>query len=115
MSFAPPILPSTTLTRLLDEIIGRIVPVAQPVRLVLFGSGARGQATMDSDLDVLVVIRAPAHRRQTAQAIERHLHGLALPVDVVVVTEEDLTQHAENPGSVLRYALQEGRVIYEAR
>ena len=41
----------------LDEIVRRVAEVAQPDRIILFGSAARGQMTHDSDLDMLVVKR----------------------------------------------------------
>ncbi|RPJ53306.1 MAG: nucleotidyltransferase domain-containing protein [Acidobacteria bacterium] len=38
----------------LNEIVRRIIEVAQPLRIVLFGSAARGAATSRSDLDILM-------------------------------------------------------------
>lgn len=98
----------------LREVTRRIVETARPQRIVLFGSAARGQLTADSDLDVLVIMRGPVHRRQTAQKIQRSLHGVALPVDVVVVTEEDVENSAAGGFSILRPALEEGQLIYQA-
>lgn len=40
---------------LLDEIVHRILAVARPDRIILFGSAARGAMTKDSDIDLLVV------------------------------------------------------------
>ena len=40
---------------IVDEVIRRIVATAQPQRILLFGSAARGQANEDSDLDFLVI------------------------------------------------------------
>ena len=39
----------------LDDIIQRIVEVAQPERIVLFGSAARGGMTRNSDVDLLII------------------------------------------------------------
>jgi predicted nucleotidyltransferase len=39
----------------LDEIIRRIVEVAAPERIILFGSAARGEMGPNSDLDLLVI------------------------------------------------------------
>lgn len=38
----------------LGEIVRRIVAVAEPDRIILFGSAARGQMGPHSDLDLLV-------------------------------------------------------------
>jgi hypothetical protein len=56
----------------------------------------------------------PVHRRAVAQEIYRNLHGILLPVDVVVVTERDVEQYGDQVGTILRPALREGQVIYEA-
>ncbi|RPH58973.1 MAG: nucleotidyltransferase domain-containing protein [Chloroflexi bacterium] len=99
----------------LTEVTRRIVETARPQRIVLFGSATRGKLTRDSDLDVLVIMRGPVHRRQLAQKIQRNLHGVDLPVDVVVVTEEDVQNSAQGGFSIVRPALAEGKVLYDAR
>lgn len=100
--------------KLLDEVTRRIVASVKPQRVLLFGSAARGRMSKDSDFDVLVVMRDPAHRRQTAQKIYRNLHGAGIAVDVVVATESDVKKYGERAGTILKSALQEGRVLYEA-
>lgn len=99
----------------LREVTRRIVETARPQRIVLFGSAAQGKMTYDSDLDLLVIMRGSVHRRQMAQRIQRNLHGVALPVDVVVVTEEDIRKSAQGSFSIIRPALDEGQVVYDAK
>jgi hypothetical protein len=67
-------------TGLLAEVVRRIVEVARPERIILFGSAARGDAGPDSDLDLLVVKRGVEHRRRLAQRIYRRLLGVEVPV-----------------------------------
>ena len=97
-----------------QDLVARIVAAAHPVRIILFGSSARGQAGATSDIDVLVVAREDAHRRKTAQAIYRHLLGSGLPVDVVVARPSDLEKYGQSAGLVYREALREGRDLYVA-
>ena len=99
----------------IDEVTRRIVATAQPQRILLFGSVARSQFTPDSDLDMLVIVRGPAHRRALAQEIYKNLRGILTPVDIVVATEQDIQQHGHAIGSILLPALKEGRVVYERR
>ena len=99
----------------LDEAANRIVATAQPLRILLFGSGASGRFNADSDLDLLVVVRGPVHRRQLAQRIYRCLHGVGVPLDIIVATEEDIEKYGDSPGTILRPALTEGQVIYDSR
>ena len=49
----------------LDELVRRIVEAVHPLRIILFGSAARGDWTEDSDVDVLVLLdTVPAADRQ---------------------------------------------------
>lgn len=97
-----------------ESAVERIVQAVAPIRIILFGSTARGEAGLHSDLDVLVVVRSGSHRRRTAQRIYRALFGMTHAVDVVVVTEDDLERHRHNPGMVICTALEEGRELYAA-
>ena len=98
----------------LEEMVRRIVGAVHPVRIILFGSAARGQMGSDSDLDVLVVMPDGVHRRRTAQTIYRKLSGLGMAKDIVVVTEGDVREHGDNSSLVLYPALQQGKEIYRA-
>ena len=98
---------------LLDEIVRRVVEVAQPERIILFGSHAKGAAQSDSDVDLLVV-KATAHRRKLAMAIYRRLVGVGCSVDVVVVTPEDIARYGKVPHLIIEPALREGKVVYAA-
>ncbi len=100
--------------KLLKEVTRRIVDSVKPRRVLLFGSAAQGQMNRDSDFDVLVVVREPAHRRRTAQKIYRNLHGTGIAVDIVVATENDLKEYGKRSGTILKTALSQGRVLYEA-
>ncbi|HLF73527.1 MAG TPA: nucleotidyltransferase domain-containing protein [Anaerolineales bacterium] len=100
--------------KLLDEVTRRIVASVKPQRVLLFGSAARGRMSKDSDFDMLVIMRGPVHRRQTAQKIYRNLRGTGIAVDIVVATEKDLKEYGGRAGTILKSALQEGRVLYEA-
>lgn len=92
--------------------VRQIVEVADPDRVILFGSAARGTAGPDSDIDLLV-IKPGVHRRRLAMEIYRHLRGVERGVDVVVVTPEDVERYRDCPYVVLCPALREGQVVYE--
>ena len=100
--------------QVIDELVRRIVETAHPLRIILFGSAARGEMGSNSDLDVLVVMPDGTHRRRTAQRIYRNMIGFALAVDVIVATESDLYQYGDNFSLVYYPALREGKEIYAA-
>jgi uncharacterized protein len=98
----------------LDEIIRRIVEVAQPEKIVLFGSAVTGRMGPDSDLDFLVIMPDGIHRRRTAQVIYSSLKGIGLAKGIVVATQGDVRNYGDNPSLVLCPALREGRELYRA-
>ena len=67
--------------KVVEELARRIVEVAHPLRIVLFGSAARGEMEPDSDIDVLVIVSEGAHRRHTAQSIYRRMIGFPVERD----------------------------------
>jgi predicted nucleotidyltransferase len=99
---------------LLEELVRRIVEAVHPLRIILFGSAARGEMGPDSDLDVLVVMQDGTHRRETAQLIRRHLMGFGFAKDIAVVTESDIEKYGSNPYMLIKPALDEGRELYHA-
>ncbi|WP_157265890.1 nucleotidyltransferase domain-containing protein [Azohydromonas aeria] len=94
------------------QAVAALVAAANPQRIVLFGSHARGDAGPDSDLDFLVVEKEVAHRGKEMVRLSRALRPLGVPADVLVVTEEELQQWGNEPGSVYWWALKEGRVLH---
>lgn len=98
----------------LDEIIRRVVQVAQPDRIILFGSAARGTMGPHSDIDLLVIKRGNFHRRQLAAEIHGHLSDVDYPFDVIVATPEDVERYGRSHALVLKPALREGKVVYDA-
>lgn len=99
---------------MLDEIVRRVVEVAQPDRIILFGSAARGEMGPHSDVDLLVIKSGVEHCGQLEERIYMNLFGVGVPVDVLVVTPEDVARIGDRVGSVIRPALREGREIYAA-
>jgi len=103
-----------SLDSVLDEVVQRIVEVADPDKIILFGSAARGEAGPDSDLDLLI-IKPGVHRRKLAQKIYQRLLGVGYPVDIIVVTPEDVERYKDAIGLIIAPALQEGKIIYERK
>ncbi|RPJ87208.1 MAG: nucleotidyltransferase domain-containing protein [Acidobacteria bacterium] len=98
----------------LNEIVRRIIQVAQPLRVVLFGSAARGTETSRSDLDILIVVKDGSHRRKVAQNVYRSFSGIGVATDIVVVTESDVAKYRDVPWMVIKPAFDEGKDLYVA-
>ncbi|MGB9774931.1 MAG: nucleotidyltransferase domain-containing protein [Anaerolineae bacterium] len=98
----------------LQEIIHRIVRVASPERIILFGSAARGEIGPHSDLDLLVIKSGEFDYGRLVGDIYVHLHGVGQAVDVIVATPEDVERYRDVPYLVIASALREGREVYRA-
>ena len=108
---------STTRTvkpAVLRDIVRRVVQAARPGRIILFGSAARGAIGPDSDVDLLVIKAGRYDRWRLTTTIYRHLRGKGAPVDVVVVTLEEVEEYGDSPYLVIQPALREGKVVYGA-
>ena len=90
----------------------RIVREFDPLQIILFGSQARGDADRYSDIDLLVVFSELTDKRETTIDIRVALADLPVAKDILVSTPKELERHRTRIGSVLRYAQQEGQVLY---
>lgn len=103
----------TLTSEALDEIIRRIVEVAKPDKIILFGSAVRGEMGPNSDVDLLV-IKSGANRLDLMGEIYRNLRGVGEAVDVIVATPEDVERYRNSHPVVIAPALKEGKVVYAA-
>jgi len=99
---------------LLKKVVDRILTVAKPERIILFGSGATGSMTRDSDLDLLVVERGFESQREEGTRLREALGDLGIPVDVFAMTPERFEETKGVIGGLAYPANKYGKVIYEA-
>ncbi|MCZ6680445.1 MAG: nucleotidyltransferase domain-containing protein [Candidatus Poribacteria bacterium] len=104
-----------TSTQLITAMANRIVHNFHPIKIILFGSCARGDAAPDSDVDLLVVLSDVADKRKAAVEIRRALANFPVSKDIIVTTPEEIIRRGNLVGTVLRPALREGKVLYERR
>ena len=102
-----------TAEELIREMTDRIVNAMHPIKVILFGSYARGEAGKDSDVDLLVVMPAIRNKREDAIAVRRILADLPVGKDIILTTPEELERRGAVIGSVLHPALREGKILYE--
>jgi predicted nucleotidyltransferase len=101
---------SPTLRR---EVIGRLVDEFHPEAIYLFGSHAWGKPTVDSDMDLLVIISQSRQRPiQRAVRAQRSLRGIKAAVDVLVKTRTEFERNAPVKASLEAQITREGKLIY---
>lgn len=95
-------------------VVDKIVNIAHPTKVVVFGSQARGDNRADSDIDILVITNPGESREQVRLAIERALRGRRFDIDLLVRTPEDIAWNTEGENPFYTEAIhKEGRVMYE--
>jgi len=99
---------------ILADVVRRIVEAADPDKIILFGSAARGEMGPDSDLDLLVIKGGKFNKSRLTTTICRHLRGSDAAVDVVVVTPDEVERYGNSPYLVIYPALKEGKIVYGA-
>ena len=99
---------------LVEEIVRRILTVAKPERIILFGSATAGQMTRDSDIDLLILENNPGNTRKESVRLRESLRGLGYPFDVIVIATERFEESKNVIGGIAFPANKYGKVIYEA-
>jgi uncharacterized protein len=102
-----------TLADWAPEVVADLAATGHPLRVLLFGSVARGDDEPDSDIDLLVVLPSVDVRHRHALTVElAHAITAPVPVDLLVTDPAEIAERGDLPG-ILRVALREGQVVYE--
>lgn len=96
------------------DIVRRVVEVARPDRIILFGSAATDRMSRDSDVDLLVLEPSPPDPRRESLRIRDALLAVPYPFDVIVISTEHFEESKLVAGGIAYPAHKYGTVIYEA-
>jgi len=101
---------------LLQAMADAIVAELHPDEIVLFGSYARGDDRIGSDLDLLVVVtdseETQRKRRKITGLLYRRLAAFPVAKDILLFTRSEVEHWRNVPGHVVATGIQEGRRIY---
>lgn len=96
-----------------SEATRRIVEQFHPVKVILFGSHARGEADERSDIDLIVLCESFTDRYELEARMYAAMRGIPYPVDLIVFTPEEFEVERTMVGTVACPAAREGKVVYE--
>lgn len=95
------------------EIVRRILSVATPDKIILFGSAVTGGMTRDSDIDLLIVEPEPIDRRGEYVRIRTSLRGMGYPFDILFISTPWFEESKNVVGGIAYPANRYGEVIHE--
>jgi predicted nucleotidyltransferase len=84
-----------------------------PEKIIMFGSRAKGIASEDSDLDLMVIVEKSVAQGPRSTPVYGVLRDIFLPMDILVYTRDEVEDWRNVPMHITSTATREGRVIYE--
>ncbi len=106
--------PNSTMEELISEATRLLVEAANPEKIILFGSYARGDFTKDSDLDLLVIVPRLVDRIEGMARLRLILRNIPMALDVVVYTRDEVEEREHLRGTMLYHALHQGTILHDA-
>ncbi len=98
---------------IIREMVSRISTRFKPLRIILFGSYAKGEPRAESDVDLLVIMNIST--RESTQALEiRQAIQPMFAVDILVITPSRLNERLQWGDSFLKEIIDHGIVMYES-
>ena len=99
---------------MLKTILNIIIQNAQPDKIILFGSMARGENKKDSDYDLLVIKNEMENERKLTNTVYRAFYEnkIPVPVDLIAVDTKRWEKNKSNRNMVYNTASTEGIVLY---
>ena len=99
----------------LKNIVDKIINNFNPDKIILFGSYAYGHPTVDSDMDIMIVMDTDEKPHKRAVSVRKVLKGIGIPKDIIVKTPEEFERFKDIVGTIGYPAAHKGRIIYERR
>lgn len=97
----------------IDQLVQRIVTRIQPQQVIIFGSYAKGTATIKSDLDILIIKETELPRHRRADELKPIFSQSLMPIDVHVYTAEEIDEYGKEQFSFVSNILQSGKTVFK--
>lgn len=97
-----------------DRAVRTAIEIARPSRVFLFGSWARKQATIDSDLDLAVFLDDDRKGEigELRKKIRSGLGDIRMSVDLILATEGQVSEFLSSINSIYYQIVHEGKLVY---
>jgi len=92
-----------------------ILSYSSPLKIILFGSAARGEMTDSSDVDLIVIYDNSTDLKKVQQELFSKRPKDDWPHDLLILTESDYEGQCQKGGGACWLALTEGKLIHERK
>ncbi len=99
----------------IQEVINKISNNYFPEKIILFGSYAKGNPEVTSDLDLFIIKDSVLPRYKRGLEVRRLLFGSMIPIDLLVYTPKEIEEQKDRKYSFVHEVLNTGRVVYERK
>jgi predicted nucleotidyltransferase len=97
-----------------NDVVDRLIAAASPLRVIAFGSAARGELAAANDLDLLVVEPELTSRYSETVRLQKALRGVLMSVDLIVTSQARFDERCRIPGTLEYAAHREGKVLHDS-
>ncbi|MBI5637236.1 MAG: nucleotidyltransferase domain-containing protein [Nitrospinae bacterium] len=97
---------------LVERVTRKIAEAIHPDKIILFGSRARGTATEESDIDLVVIYSGQKTKREVELEIEDLFFPRDFSMDVIVMTPDHLERYKKIANTLAREVAETGVVCY---
>lgn len=97
----------------IDFLVSKLILFFKPKKIYLFGSQARNEAHINSDIDILIIKESNKPKRLRALEFRKELRGNNYyPLDLLVYTPEEFENESSIKGTIAYHVKKEGRLLY---
>jgi predicted nucleotidyltransferase len=97
----------------LEQVVACIVAACNPVRVILFGSFARGDDTAMSDLDLCIILAQAEDWFERQRQFRRLVNLPGIEVEPHIYTVGEFAKMLEQENPLALQIREEGKVLYE--
>lgn len=93
----------------------RLGVATNALRVILFGSYARGEANENSDVDLMIIAESDLPRFKRSRELYKLFRPYPFGMDLIVYTPKEIERGNRSPVSFVSIVLREGKTLYVRR
>lgn len=96
----------------IKQVAAQMAVAANAERVILFGSYACGNATEESDVDLMIIAESSLPRFKRSRALYKLLIPHPFAMDILVYTPQEIEKGRRSTVSFVSAVMREGKTLY---